>query len=149
MRTGDERAALPVESSIEMRPKIFSDAANDRAAEARKVRRIASERGLVSYMNDTKWTQICASFFTFFKPSPRYRVRDLLAAPGYISDWDREWTYHPYPYLSIHWMEVELAADQIERATAMCKRYCSAVEVAGAGLRIWGWVGPEDKPVFA
>lgn len=148
MRTGDERAALPVESSIEMRPKIFSDAANDRAAEARKVRRIASERGLVSHMNETKWREVCQAFYRS-KPSPRYRIRDLLAAPGYVSEWDREWYYHPRPYVSIHWLEIELSADAVAHALALCKRCGAAVEVGGAGLRIWGWVGPEDKPVFA
>jgi hypothetical protein len=115
--------------------------------EATKVRRLAAERGLVSYMNDTKWRELCMGFYAWEK-SPRFRVHDVLASEGYVSEWDGEWFYHPRPYVSIQWLEVELIAELLPVAIAMCKKIGAAAEIAGAGLRIWGWVGPSDKPQF-
>lgn len=115
---------------------------------AEKVRHVATERGLTSCMNDTKWREVCRSFMAW-APPPRFRMRDLLGLPNYVTPWEREWYHHPYPYLSIHWLEVELPPEDLQRGLALCKRVGAAVEVVNCGLRIWGWVGAGDRPAFA
>ena len=82
-------------------------------------------------------------------PPPPFRIRDLLAPDGHVSEWDREWYYHPRRYVSIHWLEVEMPSDSVPAALVRCKDIGAAVEAREAGLRIWGWVGPADRPQFA
>src|SRR5688572_6119486 len=107
--------------------------------DAQRVRSIATRRGLASYMNDTKWREVCEGFRHWPQP-PRFRVHDLLADDGYVSEWDREWYYHPRPYVSIQWLEVELRPEQLLPALDLCKGVgAAAVERTDAGLRIWGW----------
>lgn len=117
--------------------------------DADRVRRVAGERGLTSCMNDTKWREVCEAFRAWSHLPPRFRVFDVLANEGYTPEWDREWYYHPRPYVSIRFMEIELPPDAVPRAVAACKAIGAAVEVGGAGIRIWGWVGPADLPEFA
>ena len=116
---------------------------------ADKVRCLASERGLTSLMNDTKWREVCEAFRHWPGGPPRYRVRDVLAPEGYVSDWDREWYHHPRPYVSIHWLEVELPADarpsgadplQTDRRPGGSHRH---------GRPRLGLGRPSDGPVFA
>jgi hypothetical protein len=115
---------------------------------AARVRKTATQYGLVSYMNDTKWREVCDGFRQWPRP-PRFRVHDLLAADGYVSEWDSEWYYHPLPYVSIQWLEVELRGEQVSAALELCKRAGAAVERTPSGLRIWGWVGRADLPQLA
>jgi hypothetical protein len=110
---------------------------------------LATERGLSSCMNETKWREVCELFRHWSAPPPPFRIRDLLAPEGYVSRWDREWYYHPRPCVSIHWLEVELPPNSVPAALARCKEIGVAVEAREAGLRIWGWVGPADRPQFA
>jgi hypothetical protein len=73
-------------------------------------------------MNDTKWREICEAFRHWPKP-PRFRIRDLLAPANFVSDWDGEWYYHPKPYVTIEWLEVELPEDKetiSERGSSRC-----------------------------
>jgi hypothetical protein len=95
-------------------------------------------------MNDTKWREVCEAFRHWPQP-PRFRVRDLLAAEGYVSDWDREWYYHPLPYVSIEWLEVELREEQISAALDLCKQIGAIAERSAAGIRVWGWRGPTQR----
>jgi hypothetical protein len=121
----------------------------DAQADAAKIRRLATECGLSSCMNDTKWREVCELFRHWSAPPPPFRIRDLLAPDGYVSEWDREWYYHPRPYVSIHWLEVEMPSDSVPAALARCKEIGAAVEARDVGLRIWGWVGPAERPQFA
>src|SRR3954451_10376865 len=98
----------------------------DAKADAAKVRRLATERGLSSCMNDTKWREVCELFRHWSAPPPRFRIRDLLAPDDYAPEWDREWYYHPRPYVSIHWLDVELPADSVPDAVARCKEIGAA-----------------------
>ena len=100
-------------------------------------------------MNDTKWREVCELFRHWSTPPPPFRFHDLLAHEGYVSRWDREWYYHPRPYVSIQWLEVEMPSDSVPAALAQCKEIGVAVEAREVGLRIWGWVGPADRPQLA
>ena len=53
------------------------------------------------------------------------------------------------PYVSIQWLEIELRDEQVAAALQLCKQAGAAVERIPAGLRIWGWVGPAERPQFA
>jgi len=120
-----------------------------RTEDADRVRTIATDRGLASYMDDTKWREVCALFRNQYR-SPRFRVHDLLAiSDNHVSEWDREWYYHPRPCNSIQWLEIELPPERVAQALAQCKAIGAAVEPTPAGLRIWGWVGAADRPQFA
>lgn len=117
--------------------------------DADKIRRLATEHSFSSRMNDTKWREVCELFQNWSSPPPRFRIRNLFAPDGFVSEWDREWYYHPKPYVSIHWLEVEMPSDSIPAAVARCKDIGAAVEAREAGLRIWGWITPTDRPQFA
>jgi FAD/FMN-containing dehydrogenase len=121
----------------------------DAQADAAKVRLLATERGLSACMNDTKWREVCELFRHWSAPPPRFRISDLLAPDGYVSEWDREWYYHPRPYVSIQWLEVEIPSDSVPAALARCKEIGASVEARDVGLRVWGWVGPANRPQFA
>ena len=118
-----------------------------RTEDADRVRRIATDRGLVSYMNDTKWRELCEGFRHWPQP-PRFRIHDLLAPDEYVPEWDCEWYYHPRPYMSIQWLEVELPSGQIPQAIALCETVGAAAERTSAGIRIWGWVDSACPPRF-
>ena len=121
----------------------------DAQHDAIKVRRLATARGLSSCMNDTKWREVCELFRNWSAPPPRFRIRDLLAPDGFLSEWDREWYYHPKPYVSIHWLDVELPSDSVPAAVARCKDIGAAVEARETGVCIWGWLISADRPQLA
>jgi hypothetical protein len=100
-------------------------------------------------MNQTKWREVRELFRHWSAPPPRFRIRDLLAPDAYVSEWDREWYDHARPYVSIHWLEVEMPSESVPAALARCKDIGAAVEVREPGMRIWGWVGSGDRPQFA
>ena len=115
---------------------------------ARRVRRFTADGNYTSCMNNTKWRELCHAFYDWPTKS-QFRIRGLFAPPDYVHHWDGEWYYHPYPYVDIHWLEIQVAAEAFDEALGICKHVGAAVEVAGPGLKVWGWTGPEDRPQFA
>ena len=55
-------------------------------------------------MNDTKWRDLCMAKYSLPAP-PRYRIKPLLQNDS--TEWDREWYYHPLPYVDIEWLEID------------------------------------------
>lgn len=117
--------------------------------DARKVRRLASERGLASYMSDTRWRGVFSEFRHASDPAPRFRVFDLLAPPPHVSAWCRQWAHYPRPWISMQWLEVELPNEEAVRAVASLRERGMPAEATESGLRIWGWIGPEDRARLA
>jgi len=133
------RANVPREPFPEGYQPLGRPVGSERARTAARAFRLASERGLSSCMNATKWREVCEAFGHWSSPPPRFRIRDLLAQNGHVSEWDREWHYHPLPYASIQWLEVELPAGEIPRALAACERMGAPAEATDSGVRIPGW----------
>ena len=125
-----------------------NQAATDVRELAEKVRRLASEQGLVSYMNDTKWREVCRTF-SAMSPLPQFRISDMLAKDGYVSDWDGEWYHHPYPYVSVRWLEVRLSPMSVPVGSALCVRIGAPAELTPHGIRIWGWATSDDAARFS
>ena len=98
-------------------------------------------------MNDTKWSRVCFGFAALPAP-PRFRICDL-SPPELVTDWLSDYPHEMLPFVSIRWLEVDLAPERVAETVAMCKSWGAAVEATGAGVRIWGWAGPADKPNFA
>jgi hypothetical protein len=105
----------------------------------RKVRRLMERNGLCSVMNDTKWREVCLGMYAL-EPRPRFRTRDLLSPPGYVSAWDREWYYHPRPYLTIEWMEVEpVEGANVGPVVDVLRRVGAPFERTDGGVRVYGY----------
>lgn len=117
------------------------------ANDARKVRLLASAEGLVSYMNDRKWGAVYYTFSRWCYPPPRFRVFDLLA-PMDEPMWSRQWFHFRLPHVSIKWMEIELPPEELRRAVEAYTGGRLPIEVTETAVRIWGWVGSNDRPQF-
>jgi len=109
------------------------------------MRQLAMAEGLTSYMNNTKWRAVFAIFGGWSSPPPRFRVFDRLAGPE-PSDWSRQYVY-PRPFVSLHWIEIELPQSDVPRAIEHCRATNIPVDSTGAGVRIWGWLGSGDRPL--
>lgn len=83
------------------------------AKQKTRIRKIRAERGLASYMNDTKWRELCRGVDTL--PFPHaYQIKcvdahapeplELQYAPAYLGDWAGT----PEASLGIHieWMKI-------------------------------------------
>jgi hypothetical protein len=111
----------------------------------RKVRRLMERDGLCSVMNDTKWRELCLEMYAL-EPRPRFRTRDLLAPPDYVSAWDREWYYHPQPYLTIEWMEIEaVAGADVGPITDVLRRAGVPFEGTEDRIRVYGYTRPRGQ----
>ncbi len=100
--------------------------------------RSAERQGLVSAMNATKWRKATEAMRHLPGGPPRFRVKDIDAAgPG---DWDREW-YHPRPYETIEWLEVDPDARAEQVRAALAAVGVPVVDVGGR-VRIVGWMRP-------
>jgi hypothetical protein len=115
------------------------------ANDARKVRQLASATGLVSYMNDRKWSAAYSIFSGWCYPPPRFRVFDLLAPRGEPT-WSRQWYHTRLPHVSIKCMEVQLPPDELRRVVETYTGGRLPIEVIETGVRIWGWMGSDDRP---
>jgi hypothetical protein len=103
--------------------------------------RSAERQGLVSAMNATKWREVAEAMRHLPGGPPRYRIKDIeTAGPG---GWDREWYYHPLPYETIEWLDVDPDVRAAEVQTALTAIVVPVVPV-GQFLRITGWLRPDD-----
>jgi hypothetical protein len=112
------------------------------------MRQLAMAEGLTSHMNNRKWRAVFATFGRWSDLPPRFRVLDRLAAPD-PSEWSRLWHAYPRPFVSLHWVEVELPRPDVRRAIEWCRTAKFAAEPTEAGVRIWGWIGHGDRPTLA
>jgi hypothetical protein len=109
--------------------------------------RSAERQGLVSAMNATKWREATEAMRHLPGGPPRFRMKDIdgTAAFGWADGWDREWYYHPRPYETIEWLEIDP-----EGRTAQILAALTAVSVParleGGLVRIVGWLRPVTAP---
>lgn len=111
--------------------------------DARQMRQLAVAQGLTSYMSNTRWRGVFALFGHWSDPPPRFRVFDPLAGPE-PSAWTRLWHGYPRPFVSLRWIEVELPPPEIPRAIG-CLREGIPAYPTETGVRIWGWIGGDDR----
>lgn len=100
-------------------------------SETLKVRRVIAERGLTTYMNDTKWRALCRAVNDELPFAPPYQVKLLLSetphpvefevSPSYYGDWAQ--TPEAAMGIFIEWLKVsprvscpvgQLAAPRVE-----------------------------------
>jgi hypothetical protein len=68
--------------------------------DAKEARKLLRKRGLISYMNDTKWRELCTAIETLPFPPP-YQTKYLLGIepvlwePGYIPPFWGDWAKTP------------------------------------------------------
>lgn len=104
---------------------------------AEKCRHKAEARGLGSFMNDTKWRELCYAFSSF-APTPAWRTYDLLTE--YLSTWDREWFYHVGPdYCSIEWLEIDPSGHDRDTIRAVLREVGAPFEESEQFLRVIGY----------
>jgi hypothetical protein len=77
--------------------------------------------------------------------TPRFQILDILGE--YPAPWDSEWYYHPYPYFSIEWLDVDPVGHEPEVIEAL-QRYGVPFSREGAFLRVWGYYDPGHPPAF-
>ncbi len=80
------------------------------------IRRIVEERGLTGLANDTKWRELREAMLEFEGPphwraEPRFRFKTI--DEPWVGSWDSSWlTHHPYDFLAVEWLDVELLVRQ-------------------------------------
>jgi hypothetical protein len=100
-------------------------------------RRKAEAEGFVSYMNYTKWRELCYAFSSL-EVTPRWRACDLLT--GQLSDWDREWFHHVGPdYCSIEWLEIDPSGCDRESVRAVLSKVGAPFEESEQFFRVSGY----------
>jgi hypothetical protein len=109
--------------------------------------RSAERQGLVSAMNDTKWREATEAMRRLPGGPPRFRLKDIdgAAAVGWSGGWDREWYYHPRPYETIEWLEIDPEGRTQEVLAALAAAGVPA-RLEGGLVRIIGWLRPPDSP---
>jgi hypothetical protein len=104
---------------------------------ADKCRSKAEAEGLGSYMNDTKWRELCYAFSSLKTP-PGWRTYDLLT--GYLSHWDRGWFHHVGPdYCCIKWLEIDPSGHGREVIRAVLREVSAPFEESEQFLRVIGY----------
>jgi hypothetical protein len=97
----------------------------------------AESEGLASYMNDTKWRELCY-VFSSFETKPRWRARDLLT--GFLSEWDHDWFHHVGPdYCSIEWLEIDSTGCDRESVRAVLRGVGAPYEGSEPFFRVIGY----------
>jgi hypothetical protein len=105
--------------------------------------RAAERQGLVSEMNATKWREVTEAMRLLPGGPTRYRVKDIDSPePG---GWDREWYYHPRPYETIEWLEIDPDSRVVAVLRALAAVGCRVMEGCGS-VRIVGWLRPDATP---
>ena len=121
----------------------------DRRAELKRdrkaVRAKVSADGLASVLNDTKWRELCDAMRSFAGFLPRFRIKDLLGMQP--SEWDGEWYYHPYPYFSIEWLQID-SMGHLGEVTQALIDHNIPFSRDGEYLRVWGYTLPGSPPKF-
>jgi hypothetical protein len=97
----------------------------------------AEEAGYASFMNDTKWRELCMAFASSEK-KPAFRARDFLN--GYISPWDSEWYHHIGPdYCAIEWLEIDPRECNRETISKTLKSIGAPFEEGADYFKVFGY----------
>jgi hypothetical protein len=111
-------------------------------------RRYVAREQLVSAMNNTKWRETIEAMLNLPGGPPHYRIKDLLGDMPTHDRWDREWYYHPLPWRTIEWLEIE-PLDRREEVVRILKVIGTPFSFEEGNIRIWGWLRPGEMPSFA
>ena len=117
--------------------------------EAEAWRRYVEREQLVSAMNATKWRETTEAMRQLAGGPPGFRIKDIQTPeplPG--SYWDREWFYHPRPWETIEWLEIQPDARQ-EEITTILMSIGAPFSLEAGHIRIWGWLRPGASPRLA
>jgi len=105
--------------------------------------RSAERQGLVSAMNATKWREVTEAMRHLAGGSPRFRIKDIDGVqPG---GWEREWYYHPRPYETIEWLEIDPDTRR-EQVLAALAAVGVLIAVEEGLVRVLGWFRPGGLP---
>ena len=110
-------------------------------------RRYAERERLVSTMNATKWREAAEAVRNLVGGPPGFRIKDMLGPEPEIGSWDREWCYHPRPWVTIEWLEIQPDHRHGE-IVATLKRIGVPISLEDGRIRIWGWLRPGTSPEF-
>ena len=103
--------------------------------------RSAERQRLVSAMNASKWREATESMRHLEGGPPRFRVKDIDGPEPGPEAWDREWYYHPRPYETIEWLEIDPDGRMEQVMTALTSLGVPFVAEGGL-IRIRGWLRP-------
>jgi hypothetical protein len=109
--------------------------------------RYAERHGLTSAMNATKWREATEAMRHLPGGPPRFQIKDIEGTEmiGWADGWDREWFYHPRPWETIEWREIDPDC-RVEQILASLKEVGVPVTVEAGLVRIWGWLRPGINP---
>lgn len=139
----DDYCPLESHSRWEARPVPSLDTGNQTLRDtfmselANQCRREAEGRRLTSFMNNTKWKELCAAFRKL-QPKPAWRAHDLLN--GNLSEWDSEWFHHVGPdYCTIEWLEIDPAGCNRDSVREVLLEIGSPFEESQQYFRVIGY----------
>jgi hypothetical protein len=109
--------------------------------------RYAEREQLVSAMNATKWRETSEAMRHLIGGPPCFRIKDIQGPEPEAETWDREWFYHPRPWETIEWLEIQTEPRHNE-IVRILKQIGVPISIEAARIRIWGWLRPGISPEF-
>lgn len=110
-------------------------------------RRYAERERLVSTMNATKWHETTEAMRHLTGGPPSFRIKDIQGPEPGFAAWDREWFYHPRPWETNEWLEID-SDPRYGEIVAILKGIGAPISFEGGRIRIWGWLRPGASPEF-
>ena len=118
-----------------------------RKSEAERWRRLVEREQLVSAMNATKWRETVEAMIRFPGGPPGFRIKDLLGSEPQVDSWDHEWYYHPRPWETIEWLEIQPDARHSD-IVAVLKAIGVPISIEDNRIRLWGWLRSRASLTF-
>jgi hypothetical protein len=102
---------------------------------------------MVPQLNNTKWSELIQAMLDSPQMKPEFRLRNILAAGEYCTDWDRDWHYHIHPIAEIEWIEIR-AASQDWLLVAL-RTHNIPFSMENGVPRVWGYTKIDTQPIWA
>jgi hypothetical protein len=128
-------------------PKSRQALEEKRIKDQARVRAYIEREQLTAVMNTTKWCELVNVMLAMPDCAPRHRIKGLRGPEPPATAWDGEWFYHPRPYESIEWLEVECFPLPPTQRSECRKRIAHTLpahsipfSIENGVMRIWGYL---------
>ena len=108
--------------------------------------KLVANGDLIPVMNNTKWRELLAELRAGAEFNPKFRLKDVFAVDGYISEWDGEFYHHIHPVQTIEWLE--LRSTSSNWLFSCLTKHSIPFSLEGSTPRIWGYTRLGQQPMW-